>query len=36
MVEGEEVARQMDVEGKDNLEAPGWKRYIATLYYIFK
>ncbi len=32
--EGEEVAGQ--VEGKDNLEAPGWKRYIAMLCYIFK
>jgi hypothetical protein len=29
--EGEEVAGQGDVEGKDNLEAPELKRYIATV-----
>jgi hypothetical protein len=34
-IEGEEVAGQVDVEGKDNLEAPGLKRYIATVRYIF-
>jgi hypothetical protein len=35
-MDGEEVAGQVDVEGKDNLEAPGLGRYIAILKYIFK
>jgi hypothetical protein len=35
-LEGEEVAGQMDAEGRDNLEAPLSMRYIAILMYIFK
>jgi hypothetical protein len=35
-LEGEEVAGQMDAEGRDNLEAPLLMCYIAILIYIFK
>ena len=34
MIAGEEVARQVDPEGRDNLEAPGLVWYITTLHYI--
>jgi hypothetical protein len=36
VLEGEEVAWQVDPDGRDNLQAPRLLRYIATLYYIFK
>jgi hypothetical protein len=35
-LKGEEVAWQVDLEGRDNLQAPGLVCYIAILCYIFK
>jgi hypothetical protein len=35
-LKGEEVAWQMDLEGRDNLQAPGLVCYIAIVLYIFK
>ena len=35
-IEGEEVAGQVDLEGRDNLQAPGLVCYIAIVCYIFK
>ncbi len=36
MVEGEAIAWQVDLEGRDNLQAPSFTSYIATLHYHFK
>jgi hypothetical protein len=35
-LEGAEVAWQMDLEERDNLQAPGLVCYIAIVLYIFK
>jgi hypothetical protein len=36
VIEREEVAWQVDMDGRDNLQAPRLVCYIHKLYYIFK
>jgi hypothetical protein len=36
VIEGEEVAGQVDPDGRDNLQAPGLICYIAMVDYIFR